>query len=103
MWADLYRSAAGTAGGSGLPCLTPADANGAAVWSMKGTNTGTLPGYGTIAANQMPGYILPIGGSINITGPGADEQFGQPAVLRKLADYQRHVAGFQRRGDGRRG
>jgi hypothetical protein len=80
MWADLYRSAAGTAGGSGLPFLTPADANGAAVWSMKGTNTGTLPGYGTIAANQMPGYILPTGGSINITGPITNANLGTGAL-----------------------
>jgi fibronectin-binding autotransporter adhesin len=80
MWADLYRTAPGLAGGSGLAYLTPADASKAAVFSMNGANTGTLPGLGTVSVNQMPGYILPTGGSINITGQITNGNLGTGAI-----------------------
>jgi autotransporter-associated beta strand protein len=66
VWADAYRNAT-TANGTGLPYLTPADVNAVAAWSQVGTNTTSLPGYGPITVNKLPGYILPTGGSINIT------------------------------------
>src|SRR5580658_2891647 len=68
MWADVFRTAPGVNGGSGLATLTPANANTAAAFAANGNNTGTLPGYGVVKVNQMPGYILPSGGSINVTG-----------------------------------
>ncbi|HEY1932228.1 MAG TPA: ParB-like protein [Acetobacteraceae bacterium] len=66
VWADAYRNAT-AANGTGLAYLTPADVNAVAAWSQNGSNTTTLPGYGTIAVNKLPGYILPTGDSINIT------------------------------------
>lgn len=66
VWADAYRNAV-TANGAGLPYLTPANVNAVAAWSQVGTNQTTLPGYGTTTVNKLPGYILPTGGSINIT------------------------------------
>ncbi len=80
MWADLYRTAPGTAGGSGLPYLTPADASKAAQWSLVGTNTGTLPGLGTVSVNQMAGFILPSTGSINVTGQITNGNLGTGAI-----------------------
>jgi fibronectin-binding autotransporter adhesin len=66
VWADAYRNAV-TGSGTGLPYLTPADVNAVAAWSQVGTNTTSLPGFGAITVNKLPGYILPTGGSINIT------------------------------------
>ncbi|WP_158923581.1 ParB-like protein [Acidisphaera sp. S103] len=66
VWANAYRNAT-TANGTGLPYLTPADVNAVAAWSQVGTNQTTLPGLGAITVNKLPGYILPSGGSINIT------------------------------------
>ena len=80
MWADAYRTAAGTAGGSGLAYLTPADASKAAVWSTVGTNVANLPGHASILVNQMPGYILPTGGSINVTGVISNSNLGTGAI-----------------------
>jgi fibronectin-binding autotransporter adhesin len=80
MWGDAYRTAAGTAGGSGLPFLTPANANAAALWSMNGNNVANLPGHAPILVNQMPGYILPTTGSINVTGQITNANLGTGAI-----------------------
>jgi autotransporter-associated beta strand protein len=65
--ADTMRGAV-TANGTGLAYLTPADVNKAAAFLSTGTNTANLPGLGTVAVNKLPGYILPTGGSITVTG-----------------------------------
>lgn len=65
--ADAMRAAV-TASGTGLAYLTPADVNKAATFLSTGTNTTTLPGLGSVAINKLPGYILPSGGSITVTG-----------------------------------
>ena len=80
MWANVFRTAPGVAGGSGLPTLTPADANAAAAFAANGNNTGTLPGLGTVKVNQMPGYILPGSGSINVTGQITNLNLGTGAI-----------------------
>jgi fibronectin-binding autotransporter adhesin len=67
VWADAYRNAV-TANGIGLPYLTPGNVNAVAAWSQVGTNTTSLPGFGTITVNRLPGYILPTGGSITVNG-----------------------------------
>ncbi len=80
MWANIFRTAPGVDGGSGLPYLTPADANAAAAFAANGNNTGTLPGLGTVKVNQMPGYILPSTGSINVTGQITNANLGTGAI-----------------------
>jgi fibronectin-binding autotransporter adhesin len=68
VWSDAYRNAI-TGTGTGLPFLTPGNVNTVAAWSQNGTNTTNLPGLSSpISVNQLPGYILPTGGSINVTG-----------------------------------
>jgi autotransporter-associated beta strand protein len=80
MWANIFRTAPGVNGGSGLPYLTPADANAAAAFAANGNNNGTLPGLGTVKVNQMPGYILPASGSINVTGQITNANLGTGAI-----------------------
>ena len=80
MWANVFRTAPGVDGGSGLPTLTPADANAAAAFAANGSNTGTLPGLGSVKVNQMPGYILPSGGSITVTGVISNANLGTGAI-----------------------
>lgn len=65
--ADAMRGAV-TANGTGLAYLTPADVNKAAAFLSNGSNMTSLPGLGSVAVNQLPGYILPSGGSITVTG-----------------------------------
>ena len=64
--ADAYR---GANNGLGLPYLSPGDIATATKWNLTGTNQTSLPNFGPITVSQIPGYILPTGGSINITGP----------------------------------
>jgi autotransporter-associated beta strand protein len=77
MWADAYRNANG---GAGLPYLTPANASAAAVWSMNGNNSSTLPGGVSVKVNQMPGYILPTGGGITVNGVLSNANMGTGAL-----------------------
>ncbi len=79
MWADAYRNAL-TASGAGLATLTPGDANAAAAWSLVGTNKSSIPGYGTVSVNQLPGYILPTGGSVTLTGVLNNAELGTGAL-----------------------
>ena len=65
IWADAYRSANN---GLGLPYLSPTDILIATNWNLNGANQTTLPNIGTVTVSQLPGYILPSGGNIVITG-----------------------------------
>ena len=65
IWADAYRDAND---GLGLPYLSPGDIALATKWNLTPTSTTTLPNVGTVTVAQLPGYILPSGGSIAITG-----------------------------------
>ena len=68
IWADAYRSANG---GLGLPYLTPTDVQVATAWSLAASSATTLPGAtGAVpfTAVQLPGFILPTGGNITISG-----------------------------------
>jgi autotransporter-associated beta strand protein len=65
IWADAYRDAND---GLGLPYLSPGDIALATKWNLTGTSTTTLPNVGTVTVAQLPGYILPSGGNITITG-----------------------------------
>ncbi len=65
IWAYAYRNANG---GLGLPYLSPGDIALATQWNLNPANKTTLPGLGTVSVAQLPGYILPTGGSITISG-----------------------------------
>jgi autotransporter-associated beta strand protein len=65
IWAGAYR---GANGGLGLPYLSPADIAIATKWNLNGSNATTLPGLGAVTVSQLPGFILPSGGSITISG-----------------------------------
>ena len=69
IWAQAYRSANG---GLGLPYLTPGDVAIATQWNLNGNNTISLPGSTVTKVSQLPGYILPTGGSLNISSTISD-------------------------------
>ncbi len=69
IWAQAYRSANG---GLGPPYLTPGDVAIATQWNLNGNNTISLPGSTVTKVSQLPGYILPTGGSLNISSTISD-------------------------------
>lgn len=70
IWAQAYRSANG---GLGLPYLSPADIAIATQWNLNGSNVVNMPGApGVTTVAQLPGYILPTGKTITITGSISD-------------------------------
>lgn len=53
VWANAYRDANG---GNGLPYLSPADVNAAALFSETSAAVTSLPGIGAITVGQLPGF-----------------------------------------------
>ena len=67
IWAAAYRNALG---GAALPYLSPGDIALATQWNLKGSNTTTIPGTGSVTVAQLPGYIL--AANIAISGTISD-------------------------------
>ena len=65
IWADAYR---GANNGLGLPYLSPYDIDLSTNWNLTPTSATTLPNVGAVTVAQLPGFILPTGDSIVITG-----------------------------------
>ena len=79
IYADAYRDANG---GLGLPYLSPGDIALSTAWNLNGNNVTTLPGVGSIKVAQLPGYILPSGSNIVITGTISKRDPGQRHARR---------------------
>ncbi len=72
IWAQAYRSANPMTTQTGivslgLPYLSPGDIAIATQWNLNGNNTISLPGSTVTKVSQLPGYILPTGGSLTIS------------------------------------
>jgi autotransporter-associated beta strand protein len=69
IWAQAYRS---SNGGLGLPHRSPADIALSTQWNLDGGNAVALTGTSVAKVAQLPGYILPSGGSLNVSSTISD-------------------------------